>query len=117
MRRRTMSTFVALVGGFVVCQSASATAFSLVIGHATRVENALPGLVYFQIDVPAGTCAAGTWLKYVPPTTFSTADQMENAKGAYALLLAAISSGARIAVYGDDSVSPCPITSVSVLAN
>ena len=81
------------------------------------VDQAQPsGLVYFQIDVPAGNCAAGAWLKYTPPAG-TAADQVDNVKGAYALLLAAVSSGARIAVYGDDSMSPCPITSVSVLAN
>lgn len=116
MRIRVLLTWVALCGGIATWQSASATAFSYVLGHATRVENDLPGLVYFQIDVPAGNCAAGAWLKYTPPAG-AVADQIDNVKGAYALLLAAVSSGARIAVYGDDSVSPCPITSVSVLAN
>jgi len=52
----------------------------------------------------------------MPPTTYSAADQVDNVKDAYALLLAAVSSGAKVAVYGDDSVAPCPTTSVSVLA-
>jgi len=119
MRVRMWSSVVAVCGALAVWQVASAAPFSYVVGHATRVENDLPGIVYFQIDVPAGAsgnCAAGNWLKYTPPATYSTADQLDNVKGAYALLLAAVSSGARIAVYGDDSVTPCPITSVSVLA-
>lgn len=116
MRARVLLVLFSVWVGLSVWQSAPAATFSFILGHATRVENDLPGLVYFQIDVPGGNCAAGAWLKYTPPAG-TAADQVDNVKGAYALLLAAVSSGARIAVYGDDSMSPCPITSVSVLAN
>ena len=120
MWKSKLAVLGALVCGLAAWQCAGAAPFSYVLGHPTRIENDLPGIVYFQIDVAAGVsgnCAAGNWLKYTPPATYSTTDQLDNVKGAYALLLAAVSSGARIAVYGDDSVSPCPITSVSVLAN
>ena len=93
--------------------------FTFVQVHATRVENDLPSTLYFQVDAVAGSCAAGVWLQYVPPAG-TAADQLENLKGAYALLLAAVSSGARIAIYGWDGVTPgnlCVVNSVSVLAN
>lgn len=105
--------------GFSPVADALNNPFSYVIAHATRVENDLPTTLYFQVDGAAGSCAAGAWLQYVPPVG-TTADQLESLKGAFALLLAAVSSGSRVAIYGGDGATSgnlCVVNFVSVLAN
>ena len=54
------------------------------------------------------------------PPSGTAPDQADNVKASYALLLSAIATGARIAIYGGDGATAgnlCVVTSISVLAN
>jgi len=71
--------------------------------HVTAIEATyMPSAVLFTVDTNAGSCGAGTWLKW----NGIDADQATahaNNKAVYALLLASKLSGSTVRVFGSNS--------------
>lgn len=71
--------------------------------HVVVVESSyMPGTLDFQIDAPAGTCAAGGWLVW----NISGADEpskIANAQANLSVLMSAFLSGKRVRVVGNNA--------------
>jgi len=64
----------------------------------------MPGWIAFQVDAPAGTCAAGAWLNYTAQGRTKTAKQA-NSAAAFNVLLAAQTAHKRVRLFGFNSGS------------
>lgn len=72
-------------------------------GHVTLVEGSdLPTSLPFMIDVPAGSCAAGSFLTWVIRGSDTTAKNI-NIQAVYALLMTAEKSRSTIRITGNNS--------------
>jgi len=71
--------------------------------HITAIEATyMPTAVLFAVDANAGSCGAGTWLKWNGIDADQATAQANN-KAVYALLLASKLSGATVKVFGSNS--------------
>ena len=71
--------------------------------HVTAIEATyMPTAVLFTVDANAGSCAAGTWLKWNGIDADQATAQANN-KAIYALLLASKLSGATVRLFGSNS--------------
>jgi len=69
----------------------------------------MPGLIAFQIDTAAGTCAAGAFLAYTAQGGTETAKQA-NAAAAFSVLLTAQTSRRHVKLFGFNS--GCAVTNL-----
>jgi hypothetical protein len=80
-----------------------ATATDVYGAHVTLVSgHDGPNILYFQIDQPIDSCAAGTYLQFTGGSTDQATNQAR-IRAVYALLLAAKLSGQTVDVYGTGS--------------
>lgn len=71
--------------------------------HVTAIEATyMPTAVLFTIDANAGSCGAGSWLKWNTIDADQATAQANN-KAIYALLLASKLSGSTVRLFGSNS--------------
>lgn len=76
-----------------------------VYGNVTVLSStSVPGQFTFQTNVAAGSCAAGSWLTYVPQGP-DTTSQQQNSRAVFALLMAAQESGHHVEIIGYNSLN------------
>ncbi|WP_140986927.1 hypothetical protein [Asticcacaulis tiandongensis] len=90
----------------------SASAQVVQQAHVTVIESSyMPSLVAFMIDQAAGSCAAGSFLKWYG-VGLEAADRRENAQAVYASLLTALAGNRTINLVVQDT--DCTVTVMQI---
>jgi hypothetical protein len=81
-----------------------------VAGKPTMIEPTyIPGFIIFSLNVAAGPCAAGSFLKYEAKGA-NDAEKQANIQAVFATLLTAQARNASLSVYGNNS--GCIVTNI-----
>jgi len=71
-----------------------------VVSKVTLVQPGyMPNEVSFQLSGSAGSCPAGTWMRWVPTGT-TEAQKIANANAVYSTLMTALVTGKDVRIYG-----------------
>lgn len=62
----------------------------------------MPESVYLQLDVDAGSCPAGTWIRWIARGT-DQPEKIANAQAVLATAMTALAAGKRMTLYGNNS--------------
>ena len=100
---KKLLAFLATSGLAVPASTQPAYDWQISNAHVTSIEATyMPTAVLFTVDVNAGSCAAGSWLKWSGIEADQATAQANN-KAIYALLLASKLSGATVRMFGSNS--------------